>query len=252
MALLGNAITILSVVVGVLAGASAYHASLALPDEQLVGLTLAASAGVELDEKGKPKPLFKTGTQLDVDNLKKLRAEQSQVNGDTVSVKQVKVNEFSLSRWQGKWQFLLAVVGMIGGAVMVRNASSKQAATLRESGRAADLVGALSAAADRLEQIKNKLAEAENPGSELHNVVAAVSELSADLQTGFIDQTEVLRSQLAIGPMAELMERFAGAERFTNRARSTAVDHDPHESLACLGQAAIRMRETAEQLQAVL
>lgn len=261
MAILGNLLTVFSVVIGVLAGATAYHASLALPDDQLVDLTLAVGAGVEADEegqaivgtkgktKGKLSPLFRTGTILDAEVLQVLRENKAQLNGREITVTQVKVNEFSISRWSGKWVFLTSVVGMLTGVMLTRRAASIEATELRESGKSEDLLQALSDAQARLKELHSQLDSGAGTHAELHDIVEQLSALNADLQVRFIDHLEVLRSFLPSGTMAEIMESYAGAERFTNRARSTAVDDDPHESLASLATADEQMGATIALLK---
>lgn len=209
-------------------------------------------AGVKFDEKGKPVPLFKTGKELDAKSLEQLRTNEVTVYGRQVSVAQVKVNEFSFSRWQGKWYFLLAAAGMGGGVLLVRTAASKKATEHRESGKSEDLMAALQDAQQRLSDLHAQLKAAADPHDALPQVVEALTALGGDLQVNFIDHLEVIRSLLATGKMAEVMESYAVAERFTNRARSTAVDNDPREALACLETAAQRMGTTLEMLQAAI
>ena len=261
MAVLGNLLTVFSVVIGVLAGATAYHASLDLHEDQLVGLTLAVGAGVKVDDdgvaivgtkgkkKGKLSPLFKTGTLLDVEKLKSLRENTARLNGHEITVTKIKVNEFSFGRWSGKWAFLASVVGMLTGVMLTRRAGSREATELRESGKSEDLLAALSDAKCQLEELHSQLEAGSGTHAELHEIVEHLSELSADMEARFIDRLDVLRSVLHAGTMAEVLESYAVAERFSNRARSTAVDDDPHESLASLATAAERMGATIELLK---
>lgn len=260
MALIGNILTVLTVITGVLAGATAYHVSLELPDEQLVGLTLSVGAGVKVDEEGvavvsktgKLTPLYKTGTPLDKNNLQVLRDNEAKLNGDEILVSKVKVNEFSFDRWSGKWIFFLSAVGMIAGVMLTRRAASREAVELRESGKSEDLLAALGDAQSTLVRLHSRLQSGSGSPDELHEIVEQLSALGDDLQARFIDHLEVLRSVLAAGTMAEVMESYAVAERLANRARSTAVDNDPHESLASLATAAERMVGTIDLIKQAL
>lgn len=254
MTWIGNIITVLAVVTGVLSGATAYHVSLDLTGVEEQGLTLSTSAGVKVDDEGaavvsdsgKLNPLFKTGTPLDSKTVKKLRANKAQLNGREITVTSVKVNEFAFSRWSGKWIFMLSAVGMIGGVVLNRMANAREAQGLRESGQTEDLLAALDDAKARLESLQQGLGSGELTESD---VVDQLTQLGDDLQDHFIDHLEVLRGTLAAGTMAELMESYAVGERFMNRARSTAVDSDPHESLASLVASAERFGHTIEMIK---
>jgi len=264
MRLAGNLLVALSLIAGVLSAATAYQVSLDHGNEVYEGLVLTAAAGLRLDQDGKPvlsdkgapEPLLVLGSPLTSDNLKKLRANQKalaanppEIPGYRVPNGKIRVQKFSFARWDQSWIFACSVGGMILGAGLVRTAASRQATVHRESGKSEDLLKALRDARQRLSQLQQHLDSAGDKIAELPHVVDDLSQLAGDLQVNFLDHLEVIRSLLSTGKMAEVMESYAVAERFSNRARSTAVDQDPYESERCLAAAAERMSHTIELLE---
>jgi len=269
MRFVGNLLVAMALIVGVLSAATAYQVSIDLPDEDFAGLVLTGAAGIQVDSAGKPvlnkngapQPILKLGDPLTPENLQKLRNNQEtlsaqdpppQVDGYRIETGLVRVQKFSFARWRFKWVFAGAVAAMLLGAGLVRTAASKKATEHRESGKSEDLMAALQDAQQRLSDLHAQLKAAADPHDALPQVVESLTALGGDLQVNFIDHLEVIRSLLPTGKMAEVMESYAVAERFTNRARSTAVDNDPREALACLETAAQRMGTTLEMLQAAI
>ncbi|REJ70712.1 MAG: hypothetical protein DWQ31_00175 [Planctomycetota bacterium] len=260
-------IVAIALTVGVLAAAMAYQISLDLPNDDYEGLVLTAAAGLlldesgepELDEKGRPSPVLEVGDPLTPENLDVLRTNRDAladnppaIAGYRIPTGKIRVQKFSFARWGQKWTFAAAVIGMLLGAGLVRASASRQAVAHRESGKSEDLLAALSAAQVQLGELLEQSSAAADRHAQMPHVVARLSEVGVDLQANFVEHLAVLRSLLATGTMAEVMEAYAVAERSLNRARSTAVDNDPRESLASLAAAAAQMGDARDRLAKAL
>ena len=114
MKLLGQLLIVVSLVTGALSAATAYHAWLDLPTEQLVGLTLNGDAGSQLNDQGDAEPLLKKNHVLTAEDVSRLREEQKSPYRGEFFISAVRVKEFSFARWQHKWGLTVFVVSVVG------------------------------------------------------------------------------------------------------------------------------------------
>jgi len=261
MRALGNLLLTFALTVGALASASAYLAPLSLPAAKLVGLTLNAPAGFKIDpdtgvilhdEAGKPLPLADKGDALTEDLVAQLKAQAE--NASLVEhgrrVNRVLVQEFSLSRWPGKWFFLLAFAALIGGGLLVRKSASARIAAAAEKRKDG---GSPTEVIDSARMVVTDLLPAllAMPDDELRceTIVDRIGQLQRNEMELFAEMREDLIGAVGLGGFARIMDAFASAERQINRAWSTAADGVCDESMASLDRAKRAFDETLERLR---
>jgi hypothetical protein len=258
MKALGQLLIVASLVAGALSAATAYHAWLDLPLEELVGLTLNDNAGVMLDEQGNAAPLFKKGRVLTADDVRQLRRPQPTRSGGGSLIAAVRVKEFSFTRWQHKWGltvFGLAIAGMAGGALLTRRAARRRRIAQAGAARGQDARDSAATPAAALQRISTALAalrqdverEADNH-VRLKIIVERVGEMQRTAIDAFLEMQADLVDRLGMGAAAEVLDRFAVAERQINRAWSAASDDALDEAQSSLAEAAALLDETAARL----
>lgn len=100
-----------SLTVGALAAATGYLVSLEAEDDALIGLTLAAPAGKIDRTDGDAKPIAEKDQKITAQLLAEIRA---------AGVRNIRVKEFELRRWRGKWFLLVSVAGLLLGGFLTR------------------------------------------------------------------------------------------------------------------------------------
>jgi hypothetical protein len=256
MKLLGQLLIVVSLVAGALSAATAYHAWLDLPTEELVGLTLNSDAGARLNDKGQAEPLLKKDHVLTAEDVAVLRKLHRSPYRGTFEIYAVRVKEFSFARWQHKWGltvFVVAMLGLLGGSLLTRRAARRRRAAARRAASpdaAASPEAALRAVAEELTALEKSIQEQRDESARLRVVVERVGALQRHQVADFIESHDDLIGRLGIGPAAEVMDRFAAAERQINRAWSAASDGVLDEAEQCLAEAAALLEETAKRLHA--
>ncbi|RMH25371.1 MAG: hypothetical protein D6693_08920 [Planctomycetota bacterium] len=251
MKLLANLILTASVIVGALAASTAYLAPLSLPDDRLVGLTLNQPAGLAATDAGAAEPLVPKGATLDAESLAALRDHTYTALGAERPVRYVTVKEFSFTRWIGKWVFLASLGGLLVGAFLVRTASKREIATAEttaEPGADASPDAALAAILDAVDSLRRELPAMPDDDARQHAILERLGAVQTRDVPVFVDARPLLVSRLGLGGYAELMDRFAAAERQINRAWSAAADDALFESLPALDAAAELLNETKAKM----
>lgn len=246
MRLLANLLIALSLAVALVAASSAYLVDLARPDAELVGLTLNETVQRIGADGIQREAVAKKGTSLDAPGLGSLRAAQAG---------RVRVEEFALARWEQRWIFLLALVGLGAGAFLVRRVN---AAALAEADRAGSAqrvspAGELAAIAGIVEELlgawgdvaraEDSFEDSEAGGRDGGWVLARLSVAIDDHGPAFVGARDVLVARMGLGAYAGLMDRFAAAERQIHRAWSAAADGVLEETYDCLGRARVMLEE---------
>lgn len=312
----------ISLAVGVLGAATAYSPTLGLDDEQLVGATLSAPAGVvvlddpaTLEDAQRLRAGLAGGgaTQAEVDdwlasfddpherrvhevlmrlsvealghvtldkdniaygpsmqrlplyppmmsdgeprtltaeNLAVLRANADRLRGNNDNA-HVRVKEFSLARWPHWWWFALASVGLLIGAFLVRMQTKQAIAAAAKRAASADVISpadALRKAHDEVQQLHRDLPSIEGEKAKIDAIVHRLDAIHRDDLEPFLDGRAQLIASLGMTGFAQLMDRFAAAERQLNRAWSAAADHVLPEAEECLDAAVELLEETVEKL----
>lgn len=204
-----------------------------LPGETMGDLRVDPDTGARRIGRGGFVPLVRANDVLTAGLLHRLRA---------AGVERVRVKEFDIARWSHKWWFALAMIGLIGGAFMLRMESPAAAtgpkATTVESEVSPERVVADIRAI--VSDLRRDLPSMEDDDQRNDAIVERLGTVQADLVPAFVDARPRLVSRLGLGGYAELMDRFAAAERQVNRAWSAAADGVYEEAAECL--------ETAERL----
>ncbi|MEX2218926.1 MAG: hypothetical protein WD749_09220 [Phycisphaerales bacterium] len=216
-----------SLVLGVLGAVTAYLPRVSLPDEALVGLHLTAPAGLRQVD-GEPAPIASEGATLTTALLRQLR---------DAKVSRIRVKEFSLARWDRWWLFAAGCVGLLTGGLMLRR--GRAAAASAEGQRAGPgPERAIADLRDGLAALRRDLPAIPDAGARLALIMARIADLQAGPIAAFIAARPLLEARLGIAGYAQLMDRFAAAERQVNRAWSAAADSQEDEAVECLERAA--------------
>lgn len=230
-----------SLVLGLIAAASAYLAPLSLPDRTLAGLTAAdtmasAPGGTAPDAP----PLLRKGETLDATTLERLRSAGAQ---------RVRVEEFAFERWSGRWMFAIAGIGLATGGLLGRWSAKRRAqqgATAAESAPERHL----DAADAVLRSLLERWPSLEAQGTEAKETIAALSPLIDETLPAFAAARPTIVARMGLGGFAMVMDRFAAAERQIHRAWSAAADGVPQESRTCLVTALKHLAATRERVMA--
>jgi hypothetical protein len=240
--LLALLVVSVSLVLGLAGAMTAYSPPLALPDAQLLGLTLNAPAGLSRSPSGAAAPLANKGRQLNAELLAALRS-----SGES----RVRVKEFAFSRWTGSVWFLVGCLGLGGGAWLIR----RQTRQALEHARAAPAAGATAESAiDAIRQSVDRLRSAlptlsDEPGK-LRRILDELTPVQEVHVPAFAAARSLLISRLGMSGYARLMDRFAAGERQINRAWAAAADGYLDESLECLAAAEVLLEDARQRLQA--
>ncbi len=253
MKLLASLLITASLVLGVLAAATAYLPKVSLPDEAFEAndgfVTLNAPAGVKFDDEGKPQPLYKAGTEVTPEVLKELRDNRATVAGKETVVNRIRVKEFSLKRWPGKWFLGLAVAGLLAGAALIRS-KSQPASAVANGDRAGEESPdtALDELRRMLTGLRSDLDRLPSERSRLDLIIELLNRAQKTHMPAFIDARPLLIARLGLSGFAALMDRYAAAERQINRAWSAAADGVYEESVECLELAIELLAAAIEKL----
>ncbi|MFI4915150.1 MAG: hypothetical protein ACIAS6_01410 [Phycisphaerales bacterium JB060] len=251
MKLIGFLIIAAGLVLGLAAAPTAYLPRLDLPDEQLVGLTLAAPAGeVRTEdtppfEKGEPitEPGVEEETTITPELLATLRDAQ---------VDRVRVKEFSFGRWSGKWLFLLAALALLGGATLVRIDTRRRLAS--SAGDRPDAAGSpeagLAAIIEAIGGLRRDLPHMTTSHDREAAIIERLGEVQAVHVPAFVDARERIVSRHGLSGYAAIMDRFAAMERQINRAWSAAADGVDEEAIDCIERASALAEQTRAALEA--
>lgn len=238
-----------SLVAGSLAAATAYLAPLSLPDELLVGKHINGPAGLVISESGEREPYATAGEEITPEMLTALR-QQTRANGQPI--KRIPIKEFELATWSEKWFFFASILGLIASAVLTRVARSKADAS--EDAPTESDVGSPESTIRSMQSVVTSLTTdlpsqpTEHAKNEL--ILERVGALQRDLVSAFADARPQIQRRLGIAGYAQVMDRFAAAERQLNRAWSAAADEVTHEAEACLANAGPLLDETLTRLRA--
>jgi hypothetical protein len=244
MKVLGHVLVWSSLVLGAGAAVTAYLPTLDAVGQSLPPLTLNAPAGQSPDDPA--QPLVAPGGSpvvLTSGVVERLRAG---------GVKRVRVKEFAFHRWDGKYWFLLALAGLLYGAVVWRRSSRQEWATREtDAGEQSPTDLLLRAALADVEHLVD-LAHAPNGTNAaqpepLSAIVQGIQRLQRTHFDAFVRQAPALMRQIGLAHYVQLMDRFAAAERLLNRAWSAAVDQVADETYECLRQCRERLKEAVQR-----
>ena len=226
---------IAATVLGAVASLTAYLPTVATVRTSRPPLSLNAPAGRQAEHPD--QPLFSPGTSpvlLTAERLDQLEA---------AGVRRVTVKEFAWSRWDGRYPFLLALVGLAAGAVLMRRAARRELETewsRHRDGIRQPPAELLALAIDEIERLIAATDHGDNSNDDAARWAEAGPSIAAILEhrlQPIVEQQTLLIGQMGLAAYARLMDRFAAGERKLNRAWSATVDRVPEEVRCCLRDA---------------
>ena len=274
MKTIGNLLLTMSLITGMIAAATSYFAFLDGSDEALTGLQLKAPAGamasdaaalqnlrvqydageLTAEQYTRERKAIAPTLAADLDNEGTLLTAERLAALRAAGVGNVFAKGFSFGRWRLSWLFLLSAVGLLAGSLLVRTAAKAEveAATLAHGGTksASSPQAVLEAIATILAQLQNELASTADEHDRFEAILTNLDKVQKELIPVFIDARALLVGKLGLAGYAELMDRFAAAERQVNRAWSAAADHVYAESELSLGRARELLDEARTKLPA--
>ncbi|MAO20782.1 MAG: hypothetical protein CMJ25_08540 [Phycisphaerae bacterium] len=173
---------------------------------------------------------------------------------DESDVTYVKVTEFSIARWPYAWLFGVSCLGLLAGALMMRNARKAELAQA-DSASASDVAQATDAQtvfarlSGRLHSLTEDLARTHDTSTRLEAILLHIGKIQRDDVPAFVANEPALVNRLSLAGYAELMDSFAAMERQLNRAWSAAADAHLPESEQCLRDAQPLLVETLRRLK---
>jgi len=233
-----------SLVLGLYSALTAYVVPLDAIDPATETVRLNAPAGQSPDDPSQP---LVTPADLDDGVLTDDAVNRLEAAG----VDRIRVKEFAIGRWTGKWWFLLSCAGLIGGGVMLRR--EKKRAVMLTLQRTADheesAEHALTEVRERLASLKQALEAETDPAERRSLIVHRIDALQRGPLMAFVGARAELTGKLGVAGYAQLMDRFAASERQINRAWSAAADENLEEAMDSLDVAVERLEETAERMK---
>jgi hypothetical protein len=285
MKLIGNLLMTVTLLVGLLAAATSYLAPIRMADaswqvgtdddgnpnylqtKNAAGATRTSDAEIAtlraryerggitaqdmLAESEALHPVVGADEPLSPEALATIRANTLEVDGKTRRVGYVNIKEFSLMGWPYNWVFGLCVVGLFTGSMLVRSAAKAEIAAHAgaEQGSHHDSPdGLLAQTRLEIDRLRADLEKCTTEKQRTHLIVDRVGALQKKQLPDFVDARPMLIARLGLGGYAEMMGRFAAAERQINRAWSIAADGYYDEAGASLENAAHLLVETQEKM----
>lgn len=220
----------------------------AQPERQAADIpqvTTAPTGEAALAEREAVAPIGRAGDKLVPELVELLRDE---------GVRYVKTSSFSFATWPHWWLFVLACLGLGGGALLVRSAQKAEIARANAlqvgtPENAADAKTVFARLSGRLSELADDLARAKSDDEKLDAIVHRIGNIQRDDVPAFVADRPALVSRMGLAGYAELMDHFAAMERQLNRAWSAAADGHLPEAEACLAAAQPMLLQTLEKLK---
>lgn len=244
MKLLAALIMTISLAFGLIASLTGYVPNLDRIDPEQE-LTLNAPAGVDPDAPGRPR--FVPAQEEDPIVLTAEVIEQLKEDGET----RVRVKEFDFGRWEYWWLFTIACVGLLVGALMMRIASRRalEETARQEQAEHVSPPDLLHAAFERLQELRTQINREPDQHASMKRMIDALDSIHAEQLEPFVEAKQVLVGHYGMTGYAQLMDKFAAAERQVNRAWSASADEVYEEAVECLDEAIARMKLAIDQLE---
>ena len=252
---LGNLLIAASLVAGALASTTAYVPRLTADDAALAagdgyahlnapaGAARDAAGRFVLDADGQRIPLADAGSELTPALQARLRA---------AGVQRVRVQEFSIRRWQHAWLFGLAVIGLIAGSRLVKRATApprgRHPADRRTGAQDTPQV-VLARIVATARDLQRELPGLPDDAARTQAILERVGHVQTELSLQVVEGRDALVAVLGLARFAELMDAFSRLERALNRAWSAAADGALDEALRCIDAAAAHAPEVERRLR---
>lgn len=156
-----------------------------------------------------------------------------------------------IANWTGKWQFLIAAAGLIGGGLLIKAAMKRDLAAPPEDGvvkvSPAELVGSMRTT---IKDLRSSIATLETDRERVARIVSVLGEVQGEQVPAFAETRPQLIGTYGLGGFARIMDSFASMERKMNRAWSAAADGHYEESRDSLDEAAVFADQLADHFRA--
>jgi len=243
--LCGSILVTITLVLGAYAASTAYLVpidSIDSSDLATEPVTLHAAAG--RDDSVPPQPILRPGTQaapltLTAEHLTLLR---------DAGVTRVHVKEFSFGRWRERWLFVLAVIGLAAGALLLRAAQRSEVRAAAASVTVHSPDALLDSALSMAKGLRAELDGAPATPAATTKLAKCIERMQAECFDPFVDCRPVIVDKFGMAGYAQLMDRFAAAERQFNRSWSAAADHVAAEATECFGNGIALLEEARARL----
>lgn len=166
-------------------------------------------------------------------------------------VQNVRVQSFAIGRWPHNWVFGLSAVGIFAGAMLVRTAARAAAPAATPAGAAApasDPAAILDSIRRTVAEVRAGIASADSWAARRELIVDRIGDLQQEQMPAFVATRPRLVAAQGLGGYAQLMDRYAAAERQINRAWSAAADNAEAESAEALEAAAELLEEASGRM----
>lgn len=166
------------------------------------------------------------------------------------NVQYARVKEFNFFAWPHWWLFAVSAAVLLVGSLMLRAAGKAEvaAASAAEKDETETPSYALRQVDSAIRDLRRDLPAMQDEKQKLKAIVDRIGEAQRTHLASFVEARPLLIGKLGLGGYAELMDRFAAAERQINRAWSAAADNHLEESENCLDRAAQLMGPALEKL----
>ena len=231
-------LVVASLVAAIVAAVTAYSPKLAAADDRLVGLTLNAPAG---EIGASDQPIADKDATLTPELIQRLRAAEEP---------RVRIKEFKPALWSEWWIFALGCAGMLVGALFIRRENARQLASVHaDAGTGAGPDAVLAQIRSQVSELRARVAQTKPVEQREELILSILGRIIAEDTPAFIAARPGLVSRLGLAGYAQLMDRFAAAERQINRSWSAAADGYEEESLACLANAELLLEEAQRKMR---
>ena len=250
MKLIGSLLVTISLIIGVLTATTAYLVPIDRinPDEDEVILHAPAGSVVDEDDPAAlPEPVLRPGTMEEPLVLSEAHLQELREAGAT----RVHAKEFSFRHWQEWWIFLLACIGLTAGSLMVRTAMKRELTQVAPSPGEQSTVPPRelleNARKDALD-LQSELSKMTDQRAKQQRILSRVERMQEQSFDPFVQSRPNLINDYGMAGYAQIMDRFAAAERQFNRAWSAAADHVLEEAEVSIKQGITILDEALARL----
>jgi len=155
-----------------------------------------------------------------------------------------------IANWTGKWHFLLAAAGLIGGGLLIKTAQKQELAAPSEDGSTkASPAETAASMRSAIMDLRTRISSLETDRERMAQIVSVLGEVQGELIPAFAETRPQLIGTYGMGGFARIMDSFASMERKMNRAWSAAADGHYEESRDALDEAAVFADQLADHFR---
>jgi len=243
----------ISLAVGAASATNAYLWTTDLPPEAFEdgahadGTTRYVELAAPAGDDGSGKPVVPASTldnrvEITPEVLATLRA----ADVENVRIK----SPFRFERWRGRWTFIGASLGLIGGALLLRRDAKKRlaAAHADEASETMAPDAAVSAMRATLVSLTAEIDATDDEPARNAAIVRDLGVMQREHVPAVVEGRTRLVAAMGLGKYAEFMDVFSAFERQINRAWSAAADGVNHEAEVCVTRAEELLHEVEARL----